>query len=101
MTANEFVTIAGRLRKQYPKVGFFGDPELLEIWFLYLCKFDADAVKAAIDEWISKNKKPPTPDDIQYAAGKYQEGRESWNEAMEQRRIKAAKSREEADEWLF
>ena len=98
MKANEFIPIAGRLRKQYPKVGFFSDPELLEIWFLYLCKFDADAVNAAIDEWISKNKKPPTPDDIQASAAKYQQGRASLNDAMEQRRIKAAKSREEADE---
>ena len=96
MTANEFVTIAGRLRKQYPKAGFFGDPELLEIWFLRLCDFDADSVNATIDEWISKNKKPPTSDDIRDGAEKRQEGRESWSDAMEKRRIRAAeKNREE------
>ena len=95
MTANEFIPIAGRLRKAYPRVGFFGDPELLEIWWLRLADLDDQAVAAAIDDWVRKNKKPPTADDIRDAAEKYQQGRTSLNEAMEQRRIKAAKNREE------
>jgi len=97
MKVNEFIKQAGRLRKAYPRVGFFGDPELLEIWWLRLSDLDAEAVAAAIDDWVRKNKKPPTADDIRDAAEKYQQGRTSWSDAMEQRRIRdAEKNREEA-----
>jgi len=96
MKASNFIKFAGRLRRAYPKVGLFGDPELLEIWWLRLSDLDDQAVAAAIDDWVSKNKRPPTADDIRETAEKYQQGRTSLNEAMEQRRIKAARNREEA-----
>jgi len=98
MKASNFVKIASRLRRAYPRVGFFGDPELLEIWWLRLSDLDDQAVAAAIDEWTSKNKFPPTTEEIREVAEKYQQGRTSLNEAMEQRRIKAARNREEAEQ---
>ena len=96
MKVNNFINLAGRLRRAYPKAGLFGDPEVLEIWWFRLSDLDDEAVAAAIDEWTSKNKFPPTTEEIREVAEKYQQGRTSLNEAMEQRRIKAAKNREEA-----
>ena len=90
MKVNNFIKFAGRLRRAYPKAGLFGDPEVLEIWWFRLSELDDEAVAAAVDEWISKNKKPPTTDEIRKSAEKYQQGRPNLNEAMEQRRIKAA-----------
>ena len=94
MMAHEFIRIADRLRRAYPKVGLFGNPELLEIWWLALSDLDGTAIGAAADEWIRKNKQPPTTEEIRKLAEKYQEGRTSWNDAMEKRRVRDAKGGE-------
>lgn len=74
MKREEFALFAAALQTYYPRANILPNKQALELWYRQLQDIDYKDAEAALNEWVSKERWPPTIADIRAQAAPADDG---------------------------